>query len=97
MWLAPMCFSHGFHPIHFFVLDAHSSCDSSQCKRVTRSRSSSRLMAERPVERATGETHWCEIVELPFYDKDKRISRGLDQTIQTSIPVLAPIRSVFMP
>ncbi|MDH3474874.1 MAG: aminomethyltransferase family protein [Rhodospirillales bacterium] len=28
-----------------------------------------------------GETHPCEIVELPFYDKEKRIARGLDKSI----------------
>jgi aminomethyltransferase len=29
-----------------------------------------------------GEAHVCEVVELPFYDKEKRIARGLD----TSVP-----------
>jgi aminomethyltransferase len=33
------------------------------------------------LKRASGETHPCEIVELPFYDKDKRIPRGIDKTI----------------
>ncbi|WP_108882226.1 glycine cleavage T C-terminal barrel domain-containing protein [Anderseniella sp. Alg231-50] len=30
---------------------------------------------------AEGETVACEIVELPFYDREKRIPRGLDKTI----------------
>ncbi|MEO1159311.1 MAG: aminomethyltransferase family protein [Pseudomonadota bacterium] len=30
---------------------------------------------------AQGETVTCEIVELPFYDREKRIPRGLDKTI----------------
>lgn len=28
-----------------------------------------------------GEAHPCEIVELPFYDREKRIARGLDRSI----------------
>ena len=31
--------------------------------------------------RATGETYPCTIVELPFYDKEKRIPRGMDNAI----------------
>jgi aminomethyltransferase len=31
------------------------------------------------LKRATGESHSCDIVELPFYDKDKRIPRGIDK------------------
>ncbi len=30
---------------------------------------------------AAGESHTCDIVELPFYDKEKRIPRGLDKAI----------------
>ncbi len=30
---------------------------------------------------AQGDTVACEIVELPFYDRDKRIPRGLDKTV----------------
>jgi aminomethyltransferase len=33
------------------------------------------------LKRATAEAHSCEIVDLPFYDKDKRIPRGIDKTI----------------
>jgi len=28
-----------------------------------------------------GQSHACAIVDLPFYDKEKRIPRGLDKTI----------------
>ena len=28
-----------------------------------------------------GGTVGCEILDLPFYDKDKRIPRGLDKTV----------------
>ena len=28
-----------------------------------------------------GETHVCEIVNLPFYDPEKKIARGVDKTI----------------
>jgi len=28
-----------------------------------------------------GKTHSCEIIELPFYDKEKRIARGLDKSV----------------
>lgn len=30
---------------------------------------------------ADGQSHACEIVELPFYDKEKKIPRGIDKTI----------------
>jgi aminomethyltransferase len=30
---------------------------------------------------ADGKSHACEIVDLPFYDKDKKIPRGIDKTI----------------
>lgn len=30
---------------------------------------------------ADGKVHDCEIVDIPFYDKDKQISRGIDKTI----------------
>jgi glycine cleavage system aminomethyltransferase T len=33
------------------------------------------------LKRATGETYPCEIVELPFYDREKRIPRGIDKAI----------------
>jgi aminomethyltransferase len=33
------------------------------------------------LKRATGDAHPCEIVELPFYDKEKRIPRGIDKAI----------------
>ncbi len=30
---------------------------------------------------ADGKVHPCEIVELPFFDKNKEIVRGIDKTI----------------
>ena len=30
---------------------------------------------------ADGKSHTCEIVALPFYDKDKKIPRGIDKTV----------------
>ncbi len=30
---------------------------------------------------ADGKTHDCEIIDLPFYDKDKQIPRGIDKSI----------------
>lgn len=33
------------------------------------------------VKAADGRTAACQIVELPFYDKDKLIPRGLDKNI----------------
>ena len=33
------------------------------------------------LEIGDGDVHPCEIVELPFYDKEKRIARGLDNSI----------------
>jgi hypothetical protein len=32
--------------------------------------------------RATGESYHCTIVDLPFYDKEKRIPPGIDKAIQ---------------
>jgi aminomethyltransferase len=33
------------------------------------------------IKSADGKSHHCEIVELPFYDKEKKIPRGIDRTI----------------
>ena len=33
------------------------------------------------VKAQAGGVHPCEIIELPFYDKEKRIARGLDKAI----------------
>ncbi len=33
------------------------------------------------IKQATGRTYACEIVDLPFYDKDKLIPRGIDKAI----------------
>lgn len=33
------------------------------------------------IKSADGKSHQCEIVELPFYDKEKKIPRGIDRTI----------------
>ena len=33
------------------------------------------------IQMPDGATHPCEILELPFYDAQKRIARGLDKSI----------------